>query len=210
MDYLRWYREVLGLDIRNLHHVTDVRPVGDHVVLSLQTPEGEKTVRARHVVLATGRDGLGGAFVPDIEEHLPRKFWVHSSDDYDHGRLYGKNVAVIGAGASAMDSAGTALEAGAARVDLLIRRLAIPRINRGMAMGNPGSLQRTAHLPDEWKWRIQTYLAREQVPPPRASVQGYLHMTMRISTLAPGCLGLQSKMANYDWIQRRASFSPIS
>ncbi|EGH49635.1 hypothetical protein PSYPI_47513, partial [Pseudomonas syringae pv. pisi str. 1704B] len=39
----------------------------------------------------------------------------------------GKRVAVIGGGASAMDSAATALEAGATRVDLLIRRAELPR-----------------------------------------------------------------------------------
>ena len=69
-----------------------------------------------------------------------------------------------------MDSAGTALEAGAASVDLLIRRRDIPRINRGKGMGHPGSIAGYRHLPDAWKWRINSYIAREQVPPPRASV----------------------------------------
>ena len=115
-------------------------------------------------------DGLGGPAVPDLAHDLPRERWAHSSDNNDYAALRGKRVAVIGAGASAMDSAGTALEAGAARVDLLIRRKDLPRINRGKGMGHAGSTAGYQHLPDAWKWRINTYVAREQVPPPRASV----------------------------------------
>ncbi|WP_199286121.1 hypothetical protein [Paracoccus suum] len=69
-----------------------------------------------------------------------------------------------------MDSAGTALEAGATSVDLLIRRAEIPRINRGKGMGNAGAVAGYASLPDDWKWRINSYVAREQLPPPRGSM----------------------------------------
>lgn len=170
MDYLRWYREVLGLEIRNDHRITDVRPMADHVGLDIDGPDGTGTVLARHVVLATGRDGLGGPVLPSIAESLPRSHWVHSSDVYDYDRLAGKKVAVIGAGASAMDSAGTALEAGAASVELLIRRKDIPRINYGMAMGNPGAVHGMGNLPDDWRWKVQTFINGKQVPPPHLSV----------------------------------------
>lgn len=171
MDYLRWYRQVLGLEVRNDTAVTAIRPAADHVALAITTPEGPERLAARHAVLATGRDGLGGPSVPDLAAELPRERWAHSSDRNDYALLRGRRVAVIGAGASAMDSAATALEAGAARVDLLIRRKDLPRVNRGKGMGNPGSVAGYVHLPPEWKWRLNTYLAREQVPPPRASVQ---------------------------------------
>lgn len=170
MDYLRWYREVLGLEIRNDHRVTDIIPHPDHVELTVETASGRQTLRARRVVLATGRDGLGGPSLPALVNDLPRHVWAHSSDRNDYSALKGKRVAVIGAGASAMDSAGTALENGAAQVDMLIRRKDIPRINRGMAMGNPGSVYGMRDLPDQWKWTLQTTLADAQVPPPRASV----------------------------------------
>lgn len=170
MDYLRWFREVLGLDVRNGHDIAAILPGPDHVTLEIETFAGRRCVRARHVVLATGRDGLGGPAVPDLAHHLPRERWAHSSDNNDYAALRGKRVAVVGAGASAMDSAGTALEAGAARVDLLIRRKDLPRINRGKGMGHAGSTVGYQHLPDAWKWRINSYVAREQVPPPRASV----------------------------------------
>lgn len=170
MDYLRWYREVLGLDLRNDHRVTDVIPHPDHVELHIEGPQGPQVARARRVVLATGRDGLGGPSLPGLVAELPRAVWAHSSDRNDYAELAGKRVAVIGAGASAMDSAGTALEHGAAQVDLLIRRPDIPRINRGMAMGNPGSIHGMRDLSDAWKFKLQTTLADAQVPPPRASV----------------------------------------
>ena len=69
MDYLRWYRRVLALDVRNQQRVLAVHPRADGVVqldLADDTQGGRAyQVLARHVVLATGRDGLGGPWVPD-------------------------------------------------------------------------------------------------------------------------------------------------
>ncbi|ALS60641.1 flavin-containing monooxygenase [Pandoraea norimbergensis] len=178
MDYLRWYRDVLAIDVRNEHRITAITPLSGGqeglVALSVTSPEGESTVYARHVVLATGRDGLGGATVPAFARDVPRRFWAHSSDEMDYATLRGKRVGVIGAGASAMDSAATALEAGAASVDMLIRRDDIPRINKGKGAGNPGLTHGHLNLPDEWKWRIRHYVNVQQVPPPRGS-------TLRVS-----------------------------
>ncbi|MDY7578957.1 NAD(P)/FAD-dependent oxidoreductase [Herbaspirillum sp. RTI4] len=172
MDYLRWYRRVMSLDIRNAHRVESIVPRADGVVaLHLSAPEGKSIVLARRVVLATGRDGLGGAYLPPLVEDLPSEKWAHSSDDMDYRQLAGKRVGVIGAGASSMDSAATALEAGAARVDLLIRRADLPRINKGKGAGSPGLTNGHLHLPDDWKWRIRHYINIQQTPPPSGSVQ---------------------------------------
>ncbi|WP_231502024.1 NAD(P)-binding domain-containing protein [Herbaspirillum sp. RV1423] len=172
MDYLRWYRKVMALDVRNDHRVGAIVPRADGVVeLHIEAPAGKSVVLARRVVVATGRDGLGGAYLPPLAQSLPRELWAHSSDDMDYGKLAGKRVGVIGAGASSMDSAATALEAGAARVDLLIRRRELPRINKGKGAGNPGLTNGHLHLPDEWKWRIRHYVNVQQTPPPGGSVQ---------------------------------------
>ncbi|WP_298015316.1 NAD(P)/FAD-dependent oxidoreductase [uncultured Castellaniella sp.] len=170
MDYLRWYRRVVDLDVRNRHRVVRILPHADHVRVDYESPEGGGTLRARRLVLATGRAGLGGRYVPDFMKRISGRYWAHSSDDMDYGRLRGLNVGVIGAGASAMDSAATALEAGAARVDLLIRRDDIPRVNKGKGAGSPGFTHGYHQLSDEWKWRIRHYINRCQVPPPRGSV----------------------------------------
>lgn len=178
-DYLRWYRQVLALDVSNHQRLLDVLPRADGVVQLLLRDEapggvGEHTVLARHVVLATGRDGLGGPWVPDLARQLPRDRWVHSADVWDGESMRGQRVAVIGAGASAMDAAATALEHGAARVDLLVRRSELPRVNKGKGAGNPGMAQGFWALPDEWKWRFRRYINVQQVPPPHGS-------TLRVS-----------------------------
>ena len=175
MDYLRWYRRVMAIDLRSEHRITAIVPRADSLVrLDLSTPDGAVSVLARRVVLATGRDGLGGATVPDFVSHLPRDTWAHSSDDMNYAALAGKRVVVIGAGSSSMDSAATALELGAASVDLLIRRPDLPRINKGKGAGSPGLTHGHYDLPDEAKWRIRHYINAVNVPPPRGS-------TLRVS-----------------------------
>jgi cation diffusion facilitator CzcD-associated flavoprotein CzcO len=176
MDYLRWYRRVLGIEVHNRHRVTDVWPQPDgRVKLRIEDPQGVAQERwARRMVLATGRAGLGGAWVPEWARQLPSTHWAHSSDHNDYAALKGLRVGVVGAGASAMDSAATALEAGAARVHLLVRRPDIPRINKGKGAGNPGFVHGHGRLPDAWKWRVRHYINVQQVPPPRGS-------TLRVS-----------------------------
>jgi cation diffusion facilitator CzcD-associated flavoprotein CzcO len=175
MQYLVWYRRVLALDVRNGHTIEAVTPRADGlVVLSVRTADRRFDVHARRVVLATGRDGLGGPALPAFVEGLPRNRWAHSSDTTDYTTLAGKRVAVVGGGSSAMDSAATALEAGAASVDLLIRRADLPRVNKGKGAGNPGLTYGHQTLPDEWKWKIRHYINTVQVPPPRGS-------TLRVS-----------------------------
>lgn len=175
MDYLRWYRKVLALDVRNDHEVEAIVPHADgRVELRVRHAGEVSTLHARRVVLATGRDGLGSAWVPDFAHALARERWAHSSDELDYRSLRGKRVGVIGAGASAMDCAATALEAGAASVDLLVRRRELPRINKGKGAGSPGFNHGFHVLPDEWKWRIRHYINVQQTPPPRGS-------TLRVS-----------------------------
>jgi len=172
MDYLRWYRKVMALDVRNQHTVTQIEPLPDGLVrLSMDTPSGPQVQTARRVVLATGYDGLGGRRLPAFVDGLPTDRWCHSSDVFDFNRLRGLRVGVVGAGASSMDSAASALEAGAASVDLLIRRRDIPRINKVKGAGNSGFSFGHWDLADEDKWRIRHYINVQQVPPPRASVQ---------------------------------------
>lgn len=179
MDYLRWYRRVTRADVRNEHAVTAVRPRADALVeVDVQTPAGNATWLARRVVLATGRDGLGGpqvpAFMQGVQHVTQGGLWAHSSDVLDYATLHGKRVGVVGMGSSAMDSAGTALECGAASVDLIARRATMPTVNKSKGSGVPGLTQGHHELPDAWKWRIRRYINAQQVPPPQGS-------TLRVS-----------------------------
>ena len=139
-------------------------------MLSLRSAAGERRVAARRVVLATGRDGLGGPFVPDLFRALDRGYWAHSSDDIDFAALRGKTVGVIGAGASAVDNAAEALEAGAARVAMLVRRPDVPRVNRGMGIGSPGMWHGFNRLTPAQRWSIVQHIADHAIPPPRNSM----------------------------------------
>ncbi|MGO4853280.1 NAD(P)-binding domain-containing protein [Phaeovulum sp. W22_SRMD_FR3] len=175
MDYLRWYRRVLALPVVNDTQVTEIRDAGDdRIAVTLRGPQGTRVEHCRHLVLATGRSGLGGGTVPAFLQGIDRRFWAHSADDIDFDGLRDKRVIVIGAGASAMDNAATALEAGAAQVDMLIRRREMPRINKMTGISSQGVVHGMRGLPDAWKYRFNDYVNSEQVPPPRSS-------TLRVS-----------------------------
>lgn len=170
MDYLRWYRDVLALPVVNETRMTAIADEGDGLVaITLEDAQGERVEYCRHLVLATGRSGLGGGAVPAFIQKLDRRFWAHSADDIDFAALAGQRVAVIGAGASAMDNAATALEAGAASVDMLIRRKDMPRVNKMTGISSQGVVHGMRHLPDAWKYRFNDYVNTQQVPPPRSS-----------------------------------------
>ena len=195
MDYLRWYRDVNGLVVHNGSQLLAITPRADATVdLLLRDAQGTRPLRARRVVLATGRDGLGGPAVPAFLHGLPRGLppvtvdaggtsggasgpvsdgtgglWAHSADPGDYRGLAGRRVLVIGAGSSAMDVAGTALEAGARSVDLLIRRSDLPRVNKGKGAGNPGLVHGHHGLPDATRWALRRYINTSQVPPPHGS-----------------------------------------
>jgi cation diffusion facilitator CzcD-associated flavoprotein CzcO len=192
MDYLIWYRKVLNLPVRNEVSVEHIHARADDL-FALDVREAGKTrqILARHVVLATGRDGLGGPYLPPLADGINRRFWAHSADAIDFAQLAGKRVAVVGAGASAMDNAAVALEAGCARLDLFIRRPDIPRINKFTGIGSPGVVHGFAGLADEWKWRFLDHTLKAQTPPPRQSVlrvsahpQAHFHLGSPITDLA--------------------------
>ena len=188
MDYLVWYRKVLDLPVENGVEVKAIEPRPDGLLaLRIAKAENECTVLARHVVLATGRDGLGGPYVPRIARTINRRFWAHTADPIDFEALRGKRVAVIGAGASSMDNAAVALETGCARLDLFIRRTDIPRINKFTGIGSQGVVHGFAGLPDEWKWRFLDHTLRAQTPPPRPS-------TLRVSQHAHAFFHLGSPL----------------
>lgn len=173
MDYLVWYRKVLDLPVRNDVRMTGISFVDGLIAIDIEGAETGR-VLTRRLVLATGRSGLGGFAVPDFLNGVDRKYWAHSADDIDFEALKGKRVAVIGAGASSMDNAATALEVGAKAVDLLIRRKEMPRINKMTGIGSQGVVHGMYQLPDAWKWKFVDYTTTTQTPPPRSS-------TLRVS-----------------------------
>jgi cation diffusion facilitator CzcD-associated flavoprotein CzcO len=170
MDYLRWYRRMIDVPIENDTALADLSGDKEFVILTLRSPAGTRKVAARRVVLANGREGLGGAYVPPMFRGLDRRFVAHSSDDIDFSALRGKTVSVIGAGASAVDNAAEALEHGAERVAMLVRRPDVPRINKGMGIGSAGFWVGFSSLTHAQKWSIVNYIDEQASPPPRDSM----------------------------------------
>jgi cation diffusion facilitator CzcD-associated flavoprotein CzcO len=170
MDYLRWYRKVIDVPIENGTELVDLTGEADTVRLTLRSASGERKVAARRLILANGRDALGGAYVPALFRKLDRRYWAHTSEDIDFEALRGRTVGVIGAGASAVDNAAEALEAGAARVAMLVRRPDVPRINKGMGIGSPGLWLGFNRLTLAQRWSIVQYIDDQAIPPPRDSM----------------------------------------
>ena len=84
----------------------------------LQLDSGE-TVAARHVIVAVGASYF--RHVPESLSQLPPNLLSHSADHHDLSRFKGRDVSVLGAGASALDLAALLHGAGAT-VRLIARR----------------------------------------------------------------------------------------
>jgi len=98
---------------------TDIVSVEQNATgFELQTEDGQ-TVHARKVIVAAGITHFG--YLPPFLADLPRELVTHSSDHHDLSRFRGKKVAVIGAGASAVDIAALLYDVGA-QVELVARR----------------------------------------------------------------------------------------
>ncbi len=164
MAYLRWYRRVLALPVRNDAKVTLVEPRGDGVH-RLHLADGT-TLDARKVVLATGIQGGGEWHVPGfVRDALPPERYAHTSQPIDYAALAGRRIAILGGGASAFDNANHALEAGVAAAHVFVRRAELPRVNPIRFMEAAGMMPRYPALDDAGKYRVMAgFFARSQPP----------------------------------------------
>lgn len=172
--YLDWYRSRLDLPLRFETALTRIEPdAADDpnglLRLTLEDTAGRhETVFAREVVLATGMDGGGAWYVPEvIRDNLPVDRFAHMADDIDFSGLAGKRVAVLGGGTAGFDNAAEALKAGATAVDHFMRRDHIPRINAWRWLGGPHILRHFYELDDPQKWRAMRHVLQVHQPPPQ-------------------------------------------
>jgi cation diffusion facilitator CzcD-associated flavoprotein CzcO len=194
MRYLVWFRQTLNLPVRNDVRVVSIKPSGQLWAVHLDTPTGPEILLTREIVLATGLEGAGARRVPEfVRFGLPRNVWAHTADHVDFARLRGRRVAVIGGGSSAYDNAATALEHGAARVDMFIRRNTIPMANPFRALESSGFWRNFADLDDPTRWRFMYRLMSLPMPPPQDSVDRVMrhanvsvHYATPVLDAAPG------------------------
>jgi FAD-dependent urate hydroxylase len=154
-EYLLWFRRVVGVPVRNGCEVVEIAPAaGGLLAATVESAAGVEILYARKIALATGQEGMGNWSVPEPLRHLPSSLCVHAAQPIDFAALCGKQVAVIGAGASAFDNAAAALEAGAAAVHLFCRRAEIQLIQPYRWLTFSGFLRHFCDLDDAWRWRF--------------------------------------------------------
>jgi cation diffusion facilitator CzcD-associated flavoprotein CzcO len=190
--YLSWLQQVLSLPVSHGVSVTRIAPQDGHLTLHVTTPRGESVIHARRVVLATGRGGAGGNHVPAF---IDRSLWpdraAHGNEPIDFSALAGKSIAVVGGSASAWDNAATALEQGAGRVDMYIRRTSLPQINKGRGSANPGFFHGWSGLDLAQRWALAVYLNDRPAPPPHETVlRGLRHKGLHVH-LGHGLTGVR-------------------
>jgi len=171
-DYLDWYQRVNEVAVRYRTRLLEIEPQGDLLRLHLESEGVRRVETTRKLVLANGYAGAGGPNVPGFVRALPTEFWTHTAGQVPFDSFRGKTVAVIGAGASAFDAAGVALEAGAAEVHMFNRRAYVDypggaQPAEQVERGHANVLSMTYELPDEVRWR--NFVAGERrvasVPP---------------------------------------------
>lgn len=164
--FLQWYRAVGDIAVRGSTRVVSLTPTDADgpLELTVEAPEGRTTLRAQHVVLATGIEGAGGRHVPPLLASLPRDRVLHTHDDIDFAALAGRRIGVLGAGTGAFDNAATALEHGARAVDVHMRRPAMPQVSPYRWMEFAGLIENYGRFSDAQKWAFNVHLSAVDQP----------------------------------------------
>ncbi len=166
-EYLLWVRDVTRLPVRNEAEVTDIAPADGLLAVTLREG-GARSIRyCRKLLLATGQEGAGRWWMPEFIAALPADRRAHTADPIDFAALRGKVVAVLGLGASALDNAAEALEAGA-EVHLFCRRAQPQLVQPYRWLTFAGFLRHLSDLDDAWRWQFMSSVLgmREGFPQP--------------------------------------------
>ena len=122
LSYAQWFRTSQVPDLEQ-RQVTSIARRGETFSLSLDDSE---TLAARNVIIASGISWY--SFTPPVFSALPRDVLSHSYDHRDMTHFKGRDVAVVGAGSSAIDLAAALHEAGAS--PRIIARCKVLEFNR--------------------------------------------------------------------------------
>lgn len=174
MEYLNWYRHALQLPVENHCTLMSIIPARDYFELEFRQSNRPLFVKARKVVLATGRSGFGAPLIPEFVKHLPRSVYAHTTESIDFESLKNRRIGIIGAGASAFDAAAVALEKGAKSVDILMRRSRLPSINKSASLYYKSFVHGYYQLSDEQRWNFMCEIFDSGQPPPHESLDRIL------------------------------------
>lgn len=181
-----------------------------------------ETLTARRVVVAVGAAPF--RHVPQTLAHLPSELLTHSADHHDLARFKGRDVIVVGGGASAIDLVAALSDAGA-NARLVARRASLrwntpahrPTWKRwypmsGLGGGWPNRFYENApmlfrHLPEQTRTRIvRSWLGPAGAWPVRERVERaplHLGQTLRSARLDGGKVHL--RVAGPDGIEQELS-----
>ena len=161
-EYLDWVEQALRVPVRHRTRLAGVTPHAAGLQLDLDVTAADGRVErrietTRRLVLANGVEGTGGPYVPAALDGLPRHLYAHTGESIDFPHLAAKQVAVLGAGASSLDAAVAALEAGAAQVHLFTRRDRL--LIQGPGAGGPSNIGARENFhrrsdPDRWQAKV--------------------------------------------------------
>lgn len=189
MEFLRWFRFAAGIDVRNGTECLGLEPDLDSGLVNVHTRSAgvTSTVKARHVVLATGFDGCGAWRVPPPIAHAVHPGRIdHTSNAIDFAALAGKRVGILGHGAAAFDNACVALDHGATSVDLCFRRESIPTVNPHRRLEFAGFLKHFPDLDDATRWRTSRFFeVHDQPPTQNAWDRSTAHGNFRVHAGSP-------------------------
>jgi cation diffusion facilitator CzcD-associated flavoprotein CzcO len=113
-EYGLWMQEHFVPDLES-EEVINVSAAGRGFDVTLS---GGRRMNARRVVFATGLSYL--ARIPEVLNHLPRELASHTYFLSDYSKFHGKEVAIIGGGASAIEAGALVYEAGG-QAQVLVR-----------------------------------------------------------------------------------------
>jgi thioredoxin reductase len=116
LAYAAWFQEKTGVS-PNGSTVTRI-DMGEQGMFALTTSDGRQWT-ARRVVVATGH--MPFMYIPEALRELPDDLLAHTAQLHDLTRFSGRDVTVVGAGQSALETAALLVESGA-RVRLIARR----------------------------------------------------------------------------------------
>ena len=134
LEYTDWFADQLVQEIEDLT-VTEIVP--DSTGFRVAFAE-EESQAFRNVVVATGI--IPYAMLPVELEGLPRELVTHTCDHSELGRFRGRQVAVVGGGQSALETAALLHESGA-ETTVVVRRPALNWLGP-----NPETLGPLGHL----------------------------------------------------------------
>jgi FAD-dependent urate hydroxylase len=187
-DYLAWFARVTEASVENGMRLETLEANDETWTAGLVNVSSGRmeAVQARYVVLATGREDLAVPRIPEPFRQFHNDGVLHTGDAPGRNLMNGKDVVVVGLGASAFDYAAEALEGGARSVAILGRSDRLARVNKGKQIFYAGFTHGFPLLADKEKMEIFATIFRHGMSPPRGTVQRVMrHDNVRLALDSP-------------------------